>query len=162
MAATPLVHRLMEQIRSWNADVFPSPARTQLEDMLERDLRRRHEAANHRDAAAWAQIASRDEWERFLAPRLEALRASLGRFPAPPAELRTWTAGSVEGDRFRIEKVLFESRPGVVVTANLYLPSPRRDRMPVLLIVHSHHNAKAQGELQDMGRHGRGKAAWCL
>ena len=151
MEATPLVHRLTEQIRSLEADVLPPHERTQLEDMLERDLRRRHEAANRRDAAAWAQLTSRDDWERYLAPRLEALRASLGRFPSPPSKLRTWTTGSVDGDRFRIENVLFESRPGVMVTANLYLPSPRRDRMPAILIVHSHHNPKDAGRAAGHG-----------
>src|SRR5713226_944154 len=119
--------------------------------MIETDLRRRHEAANDRDAAEWAQVTSREDWERYLAPRLQALRDSLGRFPAPPAELRAWTTGSVDGDRYRVENLLFESRPGVQVTANLYLPSPRRDGMPALLIVHSHHNPKSHGELQDMG-----------
>jgi dienelactone hydrolase len=146
-----LIHRLAEQIRSLDADVLDPPERAALADMLETDLRRRHEAASQRDAAAWAQVQSREDWERFLAPRLEALRASLGHFPTPPAELRTWTTGSVEGDGFRIENLVFESRPGVLVTVNLYLPAPRRDAMPAFLIVHSHHNAKTQGELQDMG-----------
>lgn len=146
-----MVHPLAEQIRSLDADVLPIHERTELAPMLERDLHRRHEAANRRDAAAWAQVASREDWERFLTPRLEALRASLGCFPSLPVELKTWTTGSVEGDGFQIRKVLFESRPGVLVTANLYLPSPRRDGMPAILIVHSHHNPKTQGELQEMG-----------
>src|SRR5438445_343675 len=151
MEAVSLNHRLTEQIRSLDAEVLPAHERAELADMLERDLHRRQETANRRDAADWAQVRSRDDWERFLAPRLEALRASLGRFPSPPAELRTWSTGSVDGDGFGIENVVFESRPGVLVTANLYLSSPRRDRMPGILIVHSHHNAKTQGELQDMG-----------
>ena len=78
MKASPTVHQLLEQIRSLKADVFPPQARPQPEEMLARDLRRRHEAANHHDAAAWSPITSRDDWERFLAPRLEALRSSLG------------------------------------------------------------------------------------
>jgi dienelactone hydrolase len=146
-----LTHPLAEQIRSLNAELLPPRERAEPTGLLEMDLRPRHEAANQRDAAAWARVHSRAEWERFLTPRLEALRASLGQFPPPPAELRTWTTGSVEGEGFRIENILFESRPGVLVTANLYLPSPRRERMPAILIVHSHHNPKTQGELQDMG-----------
>jgi dienelactone hydrolase len=146
-----LVHPLAEQIRSLDARVLPSGERAAFAGMLEQDLQRRHAAANQRDRLAWDSINSRDDWERFLAPRLEALRTSLGCFAAPPVALRMWSTGSVEGDGFRMESVLFESRPGVVVTAILYLPAPRRDRMPAILIVHSHHNSKSQGELQDMG-----------
>lgn len=37
------------------------------------------------------------------------------------------------------------------MTANLYVPEPVRDSMPGILICHSHHRPKIQGELQDMG-----------
>ena len=46
---------------------------------------------------------------------------------------------------------MFESRPGLWVTANLYLPAKPIKAMPGILICHSHHNPKTQGELQDMG-----------
>jgi dienelactone hydrolase len=36
----------------------------------------------------------------------------------------------VERDRYRIEKVIFESRPGFLVTANLYIPKDRRLPLP--------------------------------
>jgi cephalosporin-C deacetylase-like acetyl esterase len=151
MEASPFVNPLAEHLRALDAEVIPAQERPDLAKMLDRDLRQRHDAANRRDAAAWKEVTSREEWERFLAPRLAALRASLGSFPDPPAELNSWVTGSVDGDGFRVENVIFESRPGVLVTANLYLPSPRRDRMPAFLIVHSHHNPKTQGELQEMG-----------
>jgi hypothetical protein len=135
METLALAHRLTAQIRSLEVSVLSPHERAEAAAMLETDLRRRHEAANHRDAAEWAQVTSREEWERYLAPRLQALRDSLGRFPPPPAELRAWTTGAIDGDGFRVESLLFESRPGVVVTANLYLPSPWPDGMPALLIV---------------------------
>ena len=37
------------------------------------------------------------------------------------------------------------------MTANLYLPAKPPRTMPGILISHSHHNPKTQGELQDMG-----------
>jgi cephalosporin-C deacetylase-like acetyl esterase len=130
---------------------LPERRRVELEEMLDNDLRRRHQAANRSDRAAWEQVRSRADWEQFLLPRMEALRASLGRFPPTPDALQTWTTGSVDGAGFRIENRVFVSRPGVQVTANLYLPAPPRSRMAAILIVHSHHNPKSQGELQDMG-----------
>jgi dienelactone hydrolase len=151
MAEISFIDRLTAQIRSLDANVLTQHERAGLARMLADDLSHRHEAANRRDAVAYAQLNSREDWGTFLAPRLAALDASLGSFPSAPPELPSWTTGTVEGDGFRIENRVFESRPGVLVTANLYLPSPLRDRMPAVLLVHSHHNPKTQGELQDMG-----------
>jgi dienelactone hydrolase len=39
----------------------------------------------------------------------------------------------------------------LVVTANLYLPSKITGRIPAIVVVHSHHFPKVQGELQDLG-----------
>src|SRR4051812_17936133 len=119
---------MTEQIRSLDAHVLPAHESAALTGMLESDLLQRHAAAIQRDRLAWEQVQSQDDWEQFLAPRLEALRTSLGCFPAPPTELQTRSTGAVEGNGFRIENLLFESRPGVVVTSNLYRPLLHRDR----------------------------------
>src|SRR5262249_10478298 len=59
---------------------------------------------------------------------------------------------TIEGGGYAIENTLFESRPGLWVTANLYRPAkPQAAGMPGIIIIHSHHNPKEQGELQDMG-----------
>src|SRR5947209_3648180 len=55
--------------------------------MLAKDARPRRDAANRRETAAWQAVRGRADWERFVAPRLEALRRSLGDFPPPPKEL---------------------------------------------------------------------------
>ena len=82
----------------------------------------------------------------------------MGRLPAAPAEPNTLVTRYLDGDGYRIENLVFESRPGLVVTANLYKPARPSTSMPGILISHSHHNPKTQGELQDMGmtwaRHG--------
>ena len=70
--------------------------------------------------------------------------------PAPPG-LKVHLTRTLEGDGYRIEDLVFESRPGLVVTANLYAPARTPRSMPGILISHSHHNPKDQGELQDMG-----------
>ena len=59
--------------------------------------------------------------------------------------------GRLAGEGFQIQNVVYESRPGLVVTANLYVPDPPRESMPGILLAHSHHNPKTEGELQDMG-----------
>lgn len=119
--------------------------------MLSQAVRSRRDAANRRDFEAWKAVRSREDWERFRAPRLRALRASLGTFPPVPSDLKVRITGTLEGEGYRIEKLVFQSRPGLWVTANLYLPRKPERPMPAFLLCHSHHNPRTQGELQDMG-----------
>lgn len=118
---------------------------------LRRDMQARIAEVNRRDREAWAALKSRADWEKFVAPRIEALRRSLGTFPPVPGKVPVHHARTVKGEGFRIECLIYESRPGVFVTANLYLPAQPPRQMPAFVIIHSHHNAKTQSELQDMG-----------
>jgi dienelactone hydrolase len=132
-------------------NVFPAEQRGELSRMLRADVQARREAVNRRDREAWAQVRSREDWERFAGPRIEALRRSLGAAPPVRNPLNVHIGRTLDGPGYRIENLVYESRPGIFVSANLYLPAPLREMMPSLLIVHSHHNPKTQGELQDMG-----------
>ncbi len=151
-------HNLGEQIRSLSSSVLSSEESKRLKAMLRDHVRARCKTVNRRDREAWAKVKSRDDWEAFCAPRIQALRHSLGIFPAVPGDLKAHVTRTIQGEGHCIENLFYESRDGVFVPANLYLPSPPREKMPVIIIVHSHHNPKTQGELQDMGmtwaRHG--------
>lgn len=119
--------------------------------MLSRDVRRRLQAASARENRAWQQVKQSADWEKFRDARLQALRVSLGQFPEPPADLHVRVTRTLEGDGYRIENLVYETRPGLVATANLYLPAKPGRAMPGILIAHSHHSPSTQGELQDMG-----------
>ena len=68
-----------------------------------------------------ASIRTPDDLLRYRQRVRRALNAAFGRFPAKtPLNARVWRT-SDWGDH-RIEHVTFESRPGMLVTANLYLP----------------------------------------
>jgi dienelactone hydrolase len=108
-------------------------------------------AANERETAAWRQVRSRRDWEEFRDRRIAALRRSLGDEMPVPADLNVAVTGSVSGAGYQIDNLVFESRPGLLVTANLYRPEKSREKMPGILICHSHHNPKSQSELQEMG-----------
>ena len=156
---------LAAQIKQFDAHVFSADGeqRQQLASMLARDVRMRRDAANRRESAAWQKIETRPEWEQFRAVRIQALRESLGQFPQASQDPRVRVTQSLEGKGYRIENLVFESRPGLVVTANRYLPANAERNgehetatkllplLPSILICHSHHNPKTQGELQDMG-----------
>jgi dienelactone hydrolase len=145
-------------LRSLDMTVLSSDERHEAAGMVSRDIERRRLRAIQKENMAWSHVKSRNDWERFRDHRLNALRESLGQFPPPPDDLNIETTGRIEGDGYRIENIVFESRPGLLVTANLYLPAKPSGSMPAVLFSHSHHNPKTQGELQDMGmtwsRHG--------
>lgn len=139
------------ELRDLQANVLPATAQEQLRGMLDDDLRARLRAANQRESEAWAKVQSQADWERFRERRMEALRRSLGTFPPAPESLDVEVTGTFQGEGFNIQNLVFGTRPGLVATANLYIPDPPREKMPGILICHSHHNPKTQGELQDMG-----------
>ena len=146
-----MAHDLAKALAELPCDVLSADERARRASMLDEDVRARLREANRRDAREWAKVGSRADWERFRDARIHALRDSLGSFPEPPKALRVEVTGTLGGEGFQVENLVFESRPGLAVTANLYSPVPPRPRMPGILICHSHHNPKTQDELQDMG-----------
>jgi dienelactone hydrolase len=152
-AADDSTKSLADALHELEGNVLPSKGEQAKEQrlMVARDVRALIQAANQRDRKAWQQVQGRTDWEKFRDARLEALRASLGSYPTRPANLKVHVTRILEGDGYRIENLVFESRPGLWVTANLYVPAKPASSMPGFLICHSHHNPKSQGELQDMG-----------
>ena len=78
--------------------------------------------------------------------------ASLGGLPSADTPLNARVTGTVQGDGFRIEKIIFESRPRHYVTANLYLPMNRpAGRTAAVLFLSGHHDtAKVVSEYQNV------------
>ena len=80
--------------------------------------------------------------------------AVMGGLPPRNTPLNAREVGTLHEKGFRIEKVIFESRPGTPVTANLYVPdgvtSPRG---AVLFLCGHHEQAKHAGEYQVVCRH---------
>lgn len=120
-------------------------------NMVWDDLRQRLKQANKKSTTEWRGLKSVADWEKYRDAKIEALRQSLGKFPPVPKEVDVHVTRTLAGDGYQIKNIAFESRPGLLVTANLYLPAKAAKPMPGILILHSHHNPKTQGELQDMG-----------
>ena len=144
---------LAEWLRKQNANVLAtSPEKTkQLASMVNDDLRKRRDLIHDRERKAWAEISTRAQWEKYRDEKIAALRQTIADFPETPKAVRTLIAKTIEGDGYAIENIVFESRPGFWVTGNLYRPAKLGAKMPGILIAHSHHNPKTEGELQDMG-----------
>jgi hypothetical protein len=114
-------------------------------------LRQMRDDVNKNDVEVWRAIKTKADWEKFRDERLAKLRESLGKFPDAPKSVKVVTTKTLQADGCTVECMIYESRPGFFVTANLYVPPKTAKPMPGFIIVHSHHNPKTQGELQDMG-----------
>ncbi len=71
----------------------------------------------------------------------------LGLKPLPErTPLKATVTGRLERDGYTVEKLHFQSRPGLYVTANLYLPRPAKERYPAILYLCGHYsNMKRDG-----------------
>ena len=80
---------------------------------------------------------SRRAWDEQR-PQLRArLIASWGGFPQTPGPLKIRVVGQFQRDGYGVEKVLLETRPGVQMTANVYIPDGNGPH-PAMLCVHGH------------------------
>lgn len=84
--------------------------------------------------------ATLDEWKSQEAALRKRFLQMWGGFPETPCDLAPQTHGEpLVRDGYRVEKVTFQTRPGVRMTANLYLPDAARTRkLPAILMVHGH------------------------
>ena len=122
-----------------------------LTSMLSDSLHRRMSAIAEQEEQAWRGVNSRETWERFRDQRLAALRDWVGPMPAR-TPLRTLVTRRLNlGKGFVVQNLVYESRPGLLITANLYLPETLSAPIPAIIVVHSHHAPKTQSELQDLG-----------
>ena len=65
------------------------------------------------------------------------LLAAWGGFPEVPCPLDPQSHGILQRDGYRVEKITFQTRPGIRMTANLYLPDKKGKRAAILQ-VHGH------------------------
>ncbi|MBN1417642.1 MAG: prolyl oligopeptidase family serine peptidase [Planctomycetes bacterium] len=116
---------------------------------------RRIEAAGNRARSA---LKTKEDAEAYVRAVREKIQRSFGPWPEK-TPLRARTMGVVERDAYRIENVIFESRPGFLVTANLYIPKDRSLPLPGVVGTCGHSaNGKAyeayQGFAQGLARLG--------
>ncbi len=77
--------------------------------------------ATMRHAEGYGALVSQADAEAYVTMVREKIRECFGPEPER-GELNPRLTGVVERDAYRIEKIIFDSRPGFPVTANLYLP----------------------------------------
>src|SRR6266550_3481313 len=87
---------------------------------------------------AWGQIQSERDLERVQRKIEENLLAMVGGLPAERTSLHSKVTGTIQMEGFRIEKLIFESLPGIYVTALVYVPEDGSKRHPAILVPSGH------------------------
>ena len=81
--------------------------------------------------ACLADIQSADDWNARKDEYRRQLREMLGLDPLPEkTDLMATVTGKLDHDEFTVEKLHFQSRPGLYVTGNLYVPKASGGRQP--------------------------------
>src|SRR5690349_23561049 len=118
------------------ADPVPDTSRG---DQL-RDAYFRHDVQHIADASL-ADVKSKADWEKKRPELRRQFLDMLGLWPLPPrTDLKATITGKVETDDFTVEKLHFQSMPGLYVTANLYLPKKIDKPLPAVVYVCGHAN----------------------
>ncbi len=126
----------------------PVPGPVSADTILEgrgRDMMQRFLAAKVKAAAHVPVPASRAEFDTRRAAQKKELMRALGLDPLPErTPLNARITGTLKRDGYRIERLVFDSRPNFPVTALVYVPdpAPAGTRFPVIVNPHGHWNHK--------------------
>jgi dienelactone hydrolase len=114
--------------------------------------------AQRMEAGFLEGITNRAQWEAGRGKRYQEYLEMLGLWPLPE---RTSLQAKVTGVRvrdegFRVENVHFQSRPGLYVTGNLYLPKDAKPgtKLPAVLYVCGHSGRGRDGNKTAFQHHG--------
>jgi dienelactone hydrolase len=134
-----------------NAQERPSPpdGDAMIEKFLARD-------ADLLAGRVFESVATRAEWEA-IRPRLKAeLFQMLGLWPVPErTPLNARVIGTLEREGpVVIEKIHFQSRPGLYVTGNLYRPKDVHGKLPAILYLCGHLPRGRDGNKTAFQEHG--------
>ncbi|TWU41109.1 alpha/beta hydrolase family protein [Novipirellula artificiosorum] len=110
---------------------------------------------------AFAGIETLEDWTSRRDRYRRELEEMLGLFPMPErTELHPVVTGTLEGEGFVVERLHFQSSPGLYVTANLYRPSERSGSLPAILYVCGHGREQKDGVSLGNKTHYQHHGAW--
>jgi cephalosporin-C deacetylase-like acetyl esterase len=119
--------------------------------MFQRHLQRLQEEEHRRRSKRISDLASTADIQGYQSETRARLLEALGELPER-TPLNPRPAGTLDRDGYRIEKVLFESRPRYYVTANVYVPKRGRGPFPAVLAPVGHWGmGKTFDEYQQLG-----------
>jgi len=97
----------------------------------------------------WTPSPSVREWEQRAEEVRRQVLVACGLWPMPARPpIQATIHGKVDRDEYTVEKVYFESHPGLYVTGSLYRPKGRDGKRPTVICPHGHW---ANGRFHDHG-----------
>ncbi|MFO0877184.1 MAG: prolyl oligopeptidase family serine peptidase [Gemmataceae bacterium] len=115
----------------------PVPSPTRHGDQLRDAYFRRQAEQLGRDALA--EVKTRADWERLAPQMRRQFLEMMGLWPLPArTDLKATIVGTIDRPLFTIEKLHYQSLPGLYVTAHLYVPKKRTGPCPAVLYVCGH------------------------
>ncbi|MFZ2280950.1 MAG: acetylxylan esterase [Prosthecobacter sp.] len=135
------------------------PALNRFPRMMQEWLVAEVRAAEQRGNARREALKTKADAEAYVKSVQERIRQCFGPLPEK-TPLNAKVTKTLERDGYRIENIVFESRPGYLVTGNLYLPTNRKGKVPGVIGVCGHSlNGKAaeayQSFAQGLARQGQ-------
>jgi dienelactone hydrolase len=120
----------------------PKPDYSRGQKMLDAYFRRRVQQISD---DCLKDIRTKEEWEKRRPEYRRQFLDMIGLWPLPPrSDLKATITGKIESDKFTVEKLHFQSMPGLYVTANLYVPKNAKS-LPTVLYVCGHGNIVKDG-----------------
>ncbi len=136
---------------SWALAQSDNGARQQLIDTLD--------AIANKQLAERAQkvagIQTRAAFDRRKAQVRAKILELIGGLPEHRGPVAVKEFGSLAGDGFRVEKLAYESLPGLWVTANLYIPAVGNGPFPAVLLAPGHEATGKQSQYSFGGNFAR-------
>ena len=86
----------------------------------------------------WRSIRSENDLLRVQDELRDKILHMIGGLPTEKTDLHPQITGKIEMDSFSVQKLIFESVPGIYVTALLYLPTDHSIRHPAVLLPAGH------------------------
>ncbi len=115
------------------------------------------------EANSLSSIHTKEDWLRERPQRLAKMKQMLG-IPdlAEKPPLNATITGTEQSDGFIVEKLHYQSLPGLYVTGNLYLPKdlPNGKKLPAILYVCGHGRVKIDGVNMGNKTHYQHHGAW--
>ena len=109
--------------------------------------------AERRGLAKKEALKTKADAEAYVADVQKRIHACFAPFPQKKTPLNPRIVGVIERDTYSIEKLIYESRPGFLVTANIYVPKGLDHPLPAVVGTCGHSlNGKAEGAYQSFAQ----------
>ncbi|MEM7369835.1 MAG: acetylxylan esterase [Bacteroidota bacterium] len=107
------------------------------------------------DITNWELYQNQNRWKLMHMLGLNIFALENEKSPLKPV-----ITGTLEEEEFRVEKLHFQSLPGLYVTGNLYMPKEITEPLPAILYVCGHGKVKENGISYGNKAHYQHHAAW--